>query len=315
MNRELRIKKNILGVVLLFLLFVIFSFVFLITSANAANISFDLPNQVGLNQDFKVDILLDSEMQEINALEGKIIFDKNILTLKEVRDSSSVISLWIKNPGQNNNSGVVEFSGITPGGYNSFTQTKSIFSLIFSANTEGEASLGVKSITVLLNDGQGSPAKVTIGNIPNIKVDKDFISSQPVSSVEDAESPEPLFVEIIKDGSIENNNWVAVFYGVDKKSGIDRYEIAEEKGVQVSDYTKLSWRSAQSPQLLSDQTRQSFVYIKAIDRAGNEVVSVVSPVETKNLYKNFWFWCIIILSLLLLFGGVIWRKQKRSSRY
>ncbi len=299
-------------------IFIVLFFIFYIINPSllfAANFSFDIPTKVGVNQDFQVNVLLDTEMEEINAIEGKIIFDKNILTLKEVRDANNVISLWVKDPGQNKNNGMVEFSGITPGGFNSFAQTKSVFSLIFRANNEGEASLKTEGILVLLNNGQGSPAKVTVSKIPMIKIEKNFISSQPVLVIDDKESPEPLFVEIIKDNSIENNNWVVVFYGHDKKSGIDHYEIAEQKGGQLSDYKKLSWQSAQSPQLLSDQTRQSFVYIKAVDRAGNEVVTVVAPIGGKKLYENFWFWCIILLSLLLLLGGSLWSRKKRSSRY
>ena len=281
----------------------------------AANFSFDVPASVGTNQDFQVEFLLNTEMEDINAVEGKIIYDKNILTLKEVRDSNNIISLWAKDPAQNKNDGIVEFSGITPGGFNSFSQTKSIFSLIFSANKEGDAGLKIEGLEVLLNDGKGTPVKATIAKIPMIKIEEGFISPQTVLAVDDKESPEPLFVEIIKDNSIEDNKWVAVFYGHDKKSGIDHYEFAERKGRQVLDYKTLSWRSAQSPQLLLDQTRASFVYIKAVDRAGNEIVAVANPLVGKKLYDNFWFWCIILLSLLLLFGGALWRKQKRSSRY
>ncbi len=281
----------------------------------AANFSFDAPIKVGVNQDFQINVLLDTEMEDINAVEGKVVFDKNILTLKEVRDSNNIISLWAKDPAQNKNDGIVEFSGITPGGFNSFSQTKSIFSLIFSANKEGDAGLKIEGLSVLLNDGKGTPTKVTVAKIPMIKIEEGFVSSQPVSAMDDKESPEPLFVEIIKDSSIEDNKWVAVFYGHDKKSGIDHYEFAEQKGKQVLDYKTLSWQSAQSPQLLLDQTRGSFVYIKAIDRAGNEIVTVVNPLVGKKLYENFLFWCIILLSLLLLFGGNIWRRKKRSSRY
>jgi hypothetical protein len=315
MMQALRVKKIFLNKARIFLLTVIFSFVFLIGIVNAANFSFGIPSKVGVDQDFQVDILLDTQMENINAVEGKILYDKNILTLKEVRDSNNVITLWVKDPAQNKNTGIIEFSGITPGGFNSFTQKKSIFSLVFSAKIAGETRLKTDEVTVLLNDGKGSPAKITIVTIPKIKIDKDIVSSQPILAIQDKESPEPLFVEIIKDKSIANGQWVAVFYGHDKKSGIDRYEFAEQKGGQVLDYKKLSWQPAQSPQLLSDQKRASFVYIKAVDRAGNEIVAVVHPLDGKKLYENFWFWCIIIISLLLLFGGTLWRKQKRSSRY
>lgn len=281
----------------------------------AANFSFDVPNQVGVRQDFQVDVLLDTQMEDINAIEGKIIYDKNVLTLKEVRDANNIISLWVKDPAQQKNTGIIEFSGITPGGFNSFTQTKSIFSLVFRANAEGQTDLKTEGMLVLLNDGRGTPAKTTVAKIVKINIDKNFVSSQPILTVEDKESPEPLFVEIIKDKSIFDNQWVVVFYGHDKKTGIDHYEFAEQKGEQAVDYKKLSWQLAQSPQVLSDQTRASFVYLKAIDRAGNEVVAVVPPIVGKKLYDNLWFWCIIVLSLLLLCGGFLWKRKKQSFRY
>ncbi|MBI2037309.1 MAG: hypothetical protein HYT15_00025 [Candidatus Magasanikbacteria bacterium] len=296
----------------LYFYFVVLCALVLLQPARAADFSFNTLPKVGVNQNFQVDFALDTEMGEINAIEGNISFDSNIFTLKEVRNTGSVISLWVRDPQQNISANSVEFAGITPGGYNSRGYKATIFSLVFSTANEGTGSITVRNAQALLNDGSGTPAKVTSKPIM-ITVEQGIVSP-PVAAVEDTDPPEPIFAEIIQGSNIADNKWVVVFYGQDKKSGISHYEVAEQKGNVVSEYSKLTWQPAQSPYVLLDQTRESFTYIKAVDKAGNETVRVVSPQPAQKIYQSLWLWCIIILLSLLLLGGIVWRTKKYSSR-
>ncbi len=313
MNYKIRSKNFVYSIVWQSLVVAIFGCLFVAQQTKAADFSFNAPSGVSLNQQFQVDVLVGTETELINALEGKITYDSDLLSLEEVREAGTVISLWAKDPAQHKDGGVIEFSGITPGGFNTADHTKNVFSLVFKSLKEGQAQIQAQNFVALLNDGQGTRAKVSLSKLPTITIDKDAALSNPVETMNDQEPPEPPFIEIIQDSSIENGQWVAVFYGQDKQSGIDHYEIAEEKGKEVFDYSALTWKPAQSPQLLADQSRKSVVYLKVVDNAGNDRVVLVSSIQV-SLYKNVWFWCIIILSVsLLYFGGNIWYKKKRSS--
>lgn len=291
----------------LFLVSVIISSLSMVSRAQAAEFSFDAPTTVGTDQDFIVDFILDTKMENINAIEGSVVFDNNIFFLKEIRDADSVVSLWIKNPAAGNTSGVIDFSGITPGGYNSQDQKGKIFSLVFSATKEGAGMFTVSDSVALLSDGQGTKAEATFA--PATIVVERGVSMPLLPALLDTEKPEPLFAQIVKNESLGTNKWVAIFYTHDKKSGISHYEIAEQQGDQVFDYAKLQWRPAQNPEVLLDQSRRSFVYIKAVDKVGNESISVLLPLSKQNLYQNIWFWCIIITLLLLCLGGFLWKRK------
>lgn len=299
---------KIITVISIFFVSAVISFGFLANPVFAANFSFDSPAKVGPGQEFQVDFILDTKMENINAIEGSVVFDSTIFSLKEIRSADSVVALWVKNPAQGNTAGVVDFAGITPGGYNSQGEQGKIFSLVFSATKEGEGVIRVSdSLAALISDGQGTKAEAAF--TPATIVVLRGVSTPPLPVLFDTEKPEPLFVEIIKNESLDKNKWVAVFYTQDKKSGISHYEIAEQAGQQISDYTKLQWRSAQNPEVLLDQDRRSFVYIKAVDKAGNEIISIVSPLSQQKLYQNIWFWCIIIVLLLLCLGGFLWKRK------
>lgn len=293
----------------LFLVSVIISSFSMVSRAQAAEFSFDAPTTVGVDQDFIVDFFLDTKMENINAVEGSVLFDSSIFSLKEIRDADSVVSLWIKNPALGNTLGAIDFAGITPGGYNSQNQKGKVFSLIFSATKEGAGVIKVSdNIVALISDGQGTTAKTTSAPA-TIGVERGVLMPS-FPAMLDTEKPEPLFVEIIKNDTIDAQAWVVIFYTHDKQSGISHYEMAEQLGEQVSDYAKLQWRPAQNPEILLDQNRRSFIYIKAVDKAGNETISILPPSSQQKLYQNIWFWCILFIVLLLLcLGGFLWKSK------
>ncbi len=311
MNHELTIKEFEYKFFRQILTVIFFSSLFVVTRVQAAGFSFSSPAKIGVSQEFQVDVKVNTQMEQVNALEGKITYDAKLLSLEEVREAGTVISLWAKDPAQNKSAGAIEFSGITPGGFNTADQPKNIFSLVFKTRDQGNVTITGQNFIALRNDGQGTSAQVSEPPAATIRIDADVLSSSPVSIIEDQDPPESPFIQIIQDPSIEEGKWVAVFYGQDKKSGINHYEIAEQTGKKVSDYNKLSWKIAQSPYLLSDQSRRSVVYLKAVDNKGNQTVVTVSPAASQ-LYKNVWFWCIIVLSLFVYLGGKLWHRKNHS---
>ncbi len=64
-----------------------------------------------INKNFRLIVYIDSD-QEINAVGGKIIFDKNYLRVISISDKDSIISLWAVKPTFNNQTGEIIFEGV-----------------------------------------------------------------------------------------------------------------------------------------------------------------------------------------------------------
>jgi len=83
-------------------LLVVLSFVLVSISvlpANAANLNLiSQTNEIGVDSQFQIDLMLDAEGQDINAIEGNITFPKNLLEIKEIYTGNSIINFWIEKP-------------------------------------------------------------------------------------------------------------------------------------------------------------------------------------------------------------------------
>src|SRR6185436_4484254 len=90
------------------ILFSIFYFLFSAQTAFASQIFFEQRGPV-------VDVLLNTQGQNINAFEGTITADGTELSVSNIQNAGSVINFWIKKP-EPSDGGVV-FAGITPGGF------------------------------------------------------------------------------------------------------------------------------------------------------------------------------------------------------
>ena len=311
MNYDLRITKRSLTIVFLFSVF--FSFLFMIQNARAVTFSFDAPaSQIRTGDEFSVDLMLDTEKQEINAVEAKVLFPLDILELKQVSDGDSLINLWAQKSAQVSGKGEITFAGIIPGGYNGYLGKRKIISLTFLAKNNGASSVLITEAKALLNDGAGTAAAVTSANFGfSISADAQAVSSEPTK---DQERPESFAVYLSKDKNIFNGKWFVVFATQDKKSGISHYEVAEDKKNVGVEYDKLNWHRAESPYVLSDQSLGDFVYVKAIDNQENEKVSVL-PSSIKKDYKIYLFWSIILLIVLrLLYNRGICRRKKTTNQ-
>ena len=269
----------------------------------------------------KIDLVLNTEEQKINGLEGEIILSSN-LELKDILDSDSIVTLWIAKG--------MKFAGAIPGGY---VGEGKIFSLVVNYRPsqgrrpcEGQefdepcgdnAFVKVKNARVLLHDGKGTEAKLRIsshglncgssqGRRPcedGVEVDE---SLHPAYGAETADKdflpPQEFMPKIARDPSIFNNQWFVVFAAQDKESGVDQFQIKETR-LPIS-FLPFGgkWQEAKSPHLLQDQQLISYIYVGAIDKAGNKRVAILSP-QNFVFYANPWVWSIIIISVLAV---IIW---------
>ncbi|MEK7653019.1 MAG: hypothetical protein AAB358_00860 [Patescibacteria group bacterium] len=251
-------------------------------------------NELGVGQKFQIDLMLNTEGRAINAIEGTLTFP-SLVELVGVYDGSSVVPLWLEKSVKADS---VDFSGVIPGGFNGILvpyqedrpEPGKILSFIFITRVAGEGSINLKNVQALLNDGQGTPAKTAIFNFQFSIAEETpgFDFSAP--GFKDTEPPEEFTPEVSRDPNIFDGQWFLVFATQDKDSGIDHYEVQEgKKGFVVG----------QSPYLLTNQELTDKITVKAVDKAGNERIAVLPPQNPFSWYKNYWFWGIIVLVLLV----------------
>lgn len=247
-----------------------------------------LKPEIRIGEKVIVNIFLDTEGDNINAFEGLIVFDDDLLELKEIRDGNSIVNFWIEKP-KIQEEGVL-FSGLTPGGFNGSNGL--MFRMVFEGKSEDEAILNMTEGRILKNDGSGTESRLETHNL-RIKITSGKISEEMISvPIRDYEKPESFAPQIGQSEMIFNEQWFVVFVTQDKISGIDRYEIKESRSRILSIFR--SWKEAKSPYILKDQNLKSQIQIKAIDKAGNERVEKIPATNKMKLYENFDFWFIII---------------------
>lgn len=266
-------------------------------------------------ESFSVNVLLDSEDRVINALEGGINFPSDRLELEEIKSGDSIISFWLEYP-RELEKGHISFAGIIPGGFSgvlspfySGGRPGKIFTLIFRGRRGGDAQIEWQSPQALLNDGLGEAVEMKLGSL-FISLRDGLTNSAPVSEADrnDSIPPETFSPEISRDPNLFSNRWFVVFSAQDNGSGLAEYQAQEHLSIEPNDN---EWRAVVSPHLLRDQSRQSYVSIRAIDKAGNERVVTLSPAVDSYHYpwSNFWF---IIISLFPLFF-ILWLRKHFSS--
>jgi hypothetical protein len=113
----------------------------------------------------------------------------------------------------------------------------------------------------------------------------------------DSTPPEDFKPEIGKDPTIFGGKYFLSFATTDKMSGIDHFEIleADRRGFKRGTTRKAEWKRVESPYLLEDQSLQSIIKVKAVDKAGNEKISEIIPPA-----KPFPYWIIFVIIVCLV---------------
>ncbi len=245
--------------------------------------------------EFIADVFLTTGGESINAVEGKISFPSKLLEIKEIRDGNSVVNFWVELPklGQFTD---VSFSGIIPGGYQ--RPKGFLFSIVFRAKESGKGTLEIRDARALRNDSEGTPANLKISPLKLSIVPESALSDRRIPIAVDYLAPEGFKPDIARDEALFDGQWFIVFATQDKVSGIDHYEVCEE--------TKISCIIAESPYLLKNQKLDKKIFIKAVDRSGNERLEVVYPANWNSWYKNNRIFGILILSVFIVL--IITRK-------
>ncbi len=258
---------------------------------------------------FIVKMRIDTEGECINTVKANLSFSQNVLKAVEFSTGNSILTLWLQSPEINQNEGKISFVGGVPGGFCGALpgepgKPNLLGKIIFKVKETTEKKEAIlkflEESQVLLNDGFGTPAKLSFRNA-NFEIlpgkSKIQLKEWKEELEKDNVPPEPFEIKFIKDSMIFGGKWFIVFFTVDKQSGIDHYEVKEGKG---------DWKIAKSPYLLEDQDLKSIIKVKAVDKAGNE--RIVEWVPKKEMFS---WWTIVIILIIFMIIVVIWKLKKK----
>lgn len=146
-------KDNILK----FILYLTFSFVFLILFSHevlAADLAVS-PNtgSYSVGQTFTVNIRAVPSGDNINAVESTLKFDPTLLSVVSVGKTGSVFTLWTTEPTFSNTSGTIQFGGGSP---SPFSTASTLVTVTFRTLAVGQAKVEFTTASVLAADGRGT---------------------------------------------------------------------------------------------------------------------------------------------------------------
>ena len=286
----------------IFFLFFLYSVFYILnpSSALAARFSVETPKDTGMEQ-FVAKIYLDTEGVSINAIEGSIALLKSAKV--QIRADNSDVPFWVDQPILNASKRTISFSGIIPNGYPG--NRAFLFSIVFS---DGNAFSGTRfSGTAYKNDGLGTKLAIEENRTSIIR-----LASVSLPDISDDREPPETFTPLLGNDPANPDIYAVFFATQDKFSGIDHYEVAEARPTLFGLAPKvLTFEKAVSPYNLSDQDKASFIYVKAVDRNGNERVEKISP-ENRFLAYRFALFLGIILLLLIGAIGYVGKKFRRG---
>ena len=314
LNTHIFRKKNVAGIFIFVATFFIVAMCLFgsleIKTAHGAKYYFDVSKKtVQTSNMFEVVLMLDTEEETINAIEGSVSFSRNLI-LKQIHGGNSLVGLWVEPPTAEGDH--VVFAGIIPGGYLGElgpnwegARPCRVFSLLFEAGEEGDAWIQVdRESTVLLHDGKGTEAHVTVEDT-NVKVLKgEETPSSNIIDWEDKERPEQFTpsVELFSDGL-----YYLIFVTRDKGLGVAYYDVREGEG---------SFTTAKSPYLLKEQCLGVPIMVRAVDKNGNKRLVFLSPEVRPVWYESIktrvilFSMGIIIISFIFIF---VFRSRWRRS--
>ena len=300
-NLQLKVQNYIIAIIL----------VFIFIPVSASEIFIDSENQeIKKGEQFEISVFLNAEEEYINAIEGQIIFPQELLELKEIRDGNSIVSFWIERP-EIEPSNQIVFSGIVPGGYAG--NKGLILSAIFQSKIEGSGTIEIDQAKTLLNDGEGTETSIITSNLQIIVLREEPSPQTPLTEIIDTTPPESFEPIIGQDSEIFDGKSFLVFAAQDKGAGIDYYEVLEkgQKGSlqELAEGREEEWRTEESPYLLTDQELKSHVYIKAVDKEGNERITSLLPQNPLKWYENYFVLFAILMIVIITL--TVWRRVKK----
>ena len=282
MTKIFKFKTIILLSVFYFLLFVL--------PTQAARLYFQPQEAViGSEKEFSVAVNVDAG-KSINAIQAVISVPKE-LTPVDITEGNSIITFWVEKPNFDESSRLLTFSGIIPGGFQEEKASLLIVKFKTTKEQEGKAVLtfNKEKTKIYLHTSEGVEDSLELESLTLlIAKGKKNIGVE----IADNDPPENFKPEISRDPNIFENRRFLVFATQDKGAGVDHYEVCEG--------SKTKCAIAESPYLLHYQKLNKKIFVKAVDKSGNERIAILLPQKQSPWYQNYWIIGIIVLVVIAI---------------
>jgi hypothetical protein len=279
--------------------FLLFISLFLAHEAQAATLYMEpVETEIFSGDTISVKVRLDTDEGEcVNVVDAVVTYDGNVVPV-DIGRGDSIVPIWVEDPQIDKENRRITFAGGIPNGYcgriaGDPRLTNILLEIIFQAPAffvgigarDDIADINFsRETSILLNDGFGTPASLqTFGSHVLVNKQPRDVPINDWTSRVDADNlpPQDFAITLAADSSIYNSRYFITFNTTDKQSGLDHYEIMEEP---IDDFdlfkwgaANAPWKTGRSPYLLLDQTLNSTIRVKAVDKAGNEYVAVYVP--------------------------------------
>jgi hypothetical protein len=256
----------------------------------------------------------------INAADVVITYDPSVQPV-DVSRGDSIFSLWVEEPVIDAENRQITFAGGIPNGYcgripGDPRLSNVLAEIVFrspglqigggEAANQAVVTVDPSSI-VYLNDGQGTQAPLqTFSARINLErqAGSEIIDPWRGEVQADVIPPQEFSISLEQDEVAFNGEYFIVFNTSDKETGISHYEVIEEPVSQWGLFTwgavTAPWQRARSPYVLTDQSLNSIIRVRAIDKAGNEYIATLVPDESRRSLS-----AQMMLNYVLLSAGIL----------
>jgi hypothetical protein len=271
------------------LIFILIIFFCLTSKSFAAGVSFAIPQDVKVGDNFSIVINANTGGELMNSADILVDYNADLVSFAGYKDDDTLIKLWVNAP--SGGDGQVHLSGIIPGGVPGLYDANKpgladvpLVRLLFVAKREGSARFSFIKTEILKNDGKGT-ALVHDQQNGEVTIKSNSSNNENINNNPDKGLPERFDITFIESYFFSRTPSMIVFSTNDKESGIKEYKIKIGRG---------EWQDAKSPQPVSRGIFSRNVSIRAYDFYDNfRDSSIIIPgfLSTKLL--------TIILALLV----------------
>ena len=284
--------------------------------AYAAQITLQAPNKALANrQPIVVLVYLDPEQDTLSGLGGDFSFQSDMFTVSDISTENSVVSLWVKQPGQSeekylDNRTHVTFEGIFPGGHDGvrspYYQGKRpgiLFSVTLIPKNKGAGTLLIDDIT--LNRFNSSATPIPTTNVIHSIVVPELlpVASPQTGAMIRVKSP-TLTAFVTRTPLVDNNAWYLVVNEREGKSAIQEILVAETDDYNGELVDENKWHTAKNPYILFYQDRSKFIHVKIIYSNSTYTTFTLLPVENSTsilTISRILVGIVIVLSLMYFY--------------
>ncbi|MBL8031685.1 MAG: hypothetical protein JNK33_05175 [Candidatus Doudnabacteria bacterium] len=259
--------------------------------------------QVQVGDTVVVDVRLNTEGKQLNAVEGVVHVQGGVAKVLDISVGGSALTIWPRPPvAQVTAEGVdIWFTGGVPGG---FAESDALlFKVVVVPEKSGKIILQPEQVVSYENDGQGTKVLASTSSFTLSVVEGDGTNTnsweQAVTS--DTVSPEPFTITLGQDNSVYDNKKFISFNTTDAGSGVDHYEVAEDASAPIR---------AESPYVLREQGARR-VTVTAYDKAGNAQLATLN-LPPEHLASTLIVYVGIALGVLCILIVLVYRAKRQK---